>query len=133
MRGLNNIMTNQEKIDEINKRLDSNVKLTYNMLEMTVVFGYLEELIEKGFLTGQGDYKITIKGKDLFALCQEFDIKPSDDIIKGVCLNLVGMGNIPKYQLESFCHLFQLYRDHKDWTVEELTAANEEYKNNHEN
>lgn len=126
-------MTNQEKVDEINKRLDSEFKLTYNMLEMTVFFGYLEELIEKGFLKGQGNYKVTIKGKDLFALCQEFDIKPSDDIIKGSCLHLVEMGNIPEYQLKPFCHLFQLYRDHQEWTVEELTKANEEYKNNHEN
>ncbi len=74
-------MTEEEKLDAIYLRWPGEDKLKDpNYLSFTVITNYMNILMEHGIIHGEV-FQISEKGKDFASVCNEFDWKPSDDMI----------------------------------------------------
>jgi hypothetical protein len=107
-------MTAQEKLKAILDHvpiLDKHYTSEY--ISMMVITSYLNDLEKSGLLVSS--HSITPLGKNVVAVCEEFDWKPSDQDIE---LFLDEM--VEPDQHQAFRHFIKKYRDNREELLEKI-------------
>ena len=107
-------MTNEEKFHAIVERLKAEGWLENpQMISVMVIINYLDKLEEMGIISSA--FNMSPKGKNISAVCEEFDWKPSDEDITRFCNEMVE--GVDK---AGFTFIVKRYRDDRDGLIEEI-------------
>jgi hypothetical protein len=102
-------MTTSEKFNAIMERLKGlGEGFTPQHLSIIVINGYISVLTKKGVVT-DGQYDVTQRGKDLIAICEEFEWEPSDQDIAAYVRDMVTPSS-----RKAFATLLARYRDDRE-------------------
>lgn len=107
-------MTTKEKFDAIIERMKSKGDgFTPFHISLMMITSYVNDLHKRGIIT-EG-HTIYSSGKDLIALCEEFDWKPSDKEIIAYLESYVEKSNRP-----AFFSILTRYRDNREGLLEDI-------------
>lgn len=86
-------------------------------VSVMLITSYLHDLTQRGFVAG--GYTISKTGKDVVAICEEFDWKPSNEEVIEYVNEMVA----PEDR-EAFAYLIFKYRDDREELLETLKKYN---------
>ena len=107
-------MTREDKLDGILERLKE-IQLDFDprYISVIVIVGYLDDLSKKGLI--ENAFAISSSGKDVRAICEEFDWKPTDEEIHRFVIEMVEEAErIP------FVYMIKRYRDDREKFLNEF-------------
>lgn len=105
-------MTEEQKLQAIQERMQRS-DIGPEFLSVMTIHNYLNYLAEQGLVFAPCN--VTPKGKHFAALCEEFDWKPSDEIIDEFITEYVEPEN-----RESFSNMIYRFRDDRVALLEEI-------------
>lgn len=107
-------MTNEEKFTAIVERLKAKGWLENpQMISVMVIINYLDKLEELGMVSSA--FNMSQKGKNIAAVCEEFDWKPSDEDIIRFCDEMVE--DVDKV---GFTFIVKQYRDDREKILDDI-------------
>ena len=110
-------MTQDEKFTAIVERLNTkSIEIDSETISALVLAGYLDDLATAGII--ESGFGVTQKGKDVRAICEEFDWKPDDTQLMEFVKEIVG----PKEQ-PAFIYLLKKYRDDREGLLNEFKTV----------
>lgn len=110
-------MTQDEKFKAIVERLNTkSIEIDPGTISALVLAGYLDDLAHAGAL--ESGFGVTQKGKDVRAICEEFDWKPDDTSIIDFVNEIV-----PRHDATAFIYLLKKYRDNREALLKEIEDA----------
>jgi len=113
-------MTNDEKLKAIKERipiLDPSWGSEY--ISMMIITSYLDAMQKEGIL--ETAHNITSMGKNVVAVCEEFDWKPTDEHV-----NMFINDMVEEQDKKAFRYFITQYRDNREQFLEKI----KELKNN---
>ena len=112
-------MTQKEKFKAIAERLSVNEdykNLDPMHISMMVIIGYLNDMSKMGLI--EQPYDITPLGKNIQAICEEFDWKPSDKEIVSFVMEMVN-----ESERMVFVYMLGKYRDDRESVVKRFKKS----------
>ncbi len=107
-------MTDSEKFNGIVNRIHgNNTWLSPLSVSVIVITSYLHALAEKGLIAG--GYAISDMGKNIVAVCEEFDWKPTDEHVIAYVQEMI----LPEDQAICACLIFK-FRDAREELMAKL-------------
>ena len=107
-------MTKEEKFDAIIKRMKGEgYDFDPAHISVMVIVGYLNDIAKKGII--ETAYNMTPLGQSAFAICEEFDWKPSNEEIYAFVMDIV-----EKPEQIAFMVLIKKYRDDREGLFKEF-------------
>ena len=109
-------MSDKEKLDAILARMKEDGKdIAPQHISAMVIVGYLNELADLGLI--ETAFNMTPLGKNIKAICEEFDWKPTDDDIKAFVIEMVAEKERP-----AFAYMVTKYRDDRQGLINDFEA-----------
>lgn len=113
----NRFMTKQEKLTAILERLkEKGTDFDGGHMSMMVICGYLDDLSKLGLI--ESAFAVTPMGKNIQAICEEFDWKPDDDEVKAFVMQMVEPA-----QQAPFMYMIKKWRDDREGLKEDFKKA----------
>jgi hypothetical protein len=113
-------MTNEEKFKAIVERSKTQgVMLEESMISIMVIICYMNELEQAGIM--ESGISVTRSGKDIYAICQEFDWKPSNEDIINFVTGMPGM--VEKHEQAALVFILKKYRDDPNGLLDEFKKS----------
>lgn len=113
-------MNRKEKLTAILERLDAKgVGIDGEHISGMMIAGYLDDLQRLGLI--ESAFSITSSGKDIKAVCEEFDWRPDDEEIKAFVMEMV---DAP--ERVAFMYMIKKYRDDKSGLLEDFEKAKQQ-------
>lgn len=110
-------MTKQEKLTAILERLkEKGTDFDGGHMSMMVICGYLDDLSKLGLI--ESAFAVTPMGKNIQAICEEFDWKPDDDEVKAFVMQMVEPA-----QQAPFMYMIKKWRDDREGLKEDFKKA----------
>ena len=110
-------MTRDEKFTAIVDRLNTkSIEIDSETISSLSLAGYTDDLAVAGII--ESGFDVTQKGKDVRAICEEFDWKPDDTDIIEFVKEIVG----PKEQA-AFVYLLKKYRDDREGLINDFKSV----------
>ena len=107
-------MTKQEKLTAILERLkEKGTDFDGGHMSMMVICGYLDDLSKLGLI--ESAFAVTPMGKNIQAICEEFDWKPDDDEVKAFVMQMVEPA-----QQAPFMYMIKKWRDDREGLKEDF-------------
>lgn len=107
-------MTNEEKFKAIVERTRTEGWCNEpSFISIMMIADYLDRLNKCGVV--ECAFNVTEKGKQIVAICEEFEWKPSDEDILSFVTEMVD-----KEDQAAFAYLIKRYRDDKDKFIQEI-------------
>jgi len=113
-------MTNEEKFKAIVERSKTQkVMLEESMISMMVIICYMNELEKAGIM--ESGIAVNQSGKDVYAICQEFDWKPTNEDIINFVTGMPGM--VEKHEQAALAFILKKYRDDPQGLLDEFKKS----------
>ena len=110
-------MTKQEKLTAILERLkEKGTDFDGGHMSMMVICGYLDDLSKLGLI--ESAFAVTPMGKNIQAICEEYDWKPEDDEVKAFDKQMVEPA-----QQAPFMYMIKKWRDDREGLKEDFKKA----------
>ena len=121
-------MDRQEKIKAIVERAKilqkSDIEIDSAYLSMLTICGYIDKICSAGLMV-ENPYKVTESGKDVIAICEEFDWQPSNEEI-----NMFVIAMVPKPEQIPIAWMLTEYRDKREEFIEFSKKSKNNFGNN---
>lgn len=112
-------MNKEEKIAAISERLkEKGTDIDGAHISSIIIAGYLNDLAELGII--ESAYTMTAVGKNVRAICEDFDWSPDDDELMAFVQEAVA-----KPEQAGFLFMLKKYRDDREGLIKEFKKATE--------
>lgn len=107
-------MTNEEKFKAIVERLNAEGWCNEPaFVSIMMIVNYLDQLSKRGIV--ECAYNITDSGRNIIAICEEFDWKPTDEDVFRFVSEMV-----EESDKLAFAYMIKRYRDDKEKFIDEI-------------